>query len=113
MTKEAFLDCFKDNEKEYGKYGLILADPDHAEIAKVSSLKIFFRHLETFYHLTEDEKKILKAKSRSFRAFFDRMQGRTEKEEKKGTKGKGNAKKAPFQFTKQAFEKPSSGLTFK
>lgn len=110
MNKEAFLDCFRNNEKEYGKYGAILVDPEFSDIAANSSPMVLYRHLEQFYQLNEEEKKLIRSKVRSFRAFLLRWKkgsaGSTAKKDRK----KQTDKKTEFEFSKEAFRQQGSAI---
>ncbi len=110
MNKEAFLNCFRNNEKEYGKYGAILVDQELAEIAATSSPKILYRHLEQFYDLNEEEKTLIRSKIRSFRAFLLRWKksasGTTVKKQVKPK----TDKKPEFQFSQKAFKDGAPGI---
>lgn len=110
MTKELFLDCLKDNTKAYGKYGLIIADPAHSEIAEAGIFKILVRHLENYYDLNEEEKKLLHDKSGSFRVFFKRMHNKGQtKGEKRLDRKKTDKKANDFSFTKDVFKDGAGG----
>lgn len=109
MTKESFLACLQNNQREYGKYGLIISDHDHRELAESSSFKIFLRHLETFYELNEQEKSLLKSKIRTFRIYFNKMKQGTTVLQKKDAKQKKKDKSAGFSFTKTAYTDAEKG----
>jgi hypothetical protein len=110
MTKDAFLDCFRNNEKEYGKYGAILVDPELTEIAANSSPKVLYRHLEQLYQLNEEEKQLIRSKVRSFRAFLLRWKkGSGSTTAKKSVKKKAD-KTSSFQFSKEVFKNEGTGI---
>jgi hypothetical protein len=110
MNKEAFLNCFRNNEKEYGKYGAILVDQGLAEIAASSSPKILYRHLEQLYELNEEEKALIRSKMRSFRAFLLRWKKSGSATAVKKDKKTKPDKKADFQFSKEVFKETSGGI---
>lgn len=110
MNKEAFLDCFRNNQKEYGKYGAILVDPEFSEIAANSSPMVLYRHLEQFYQLNEEEKKLIRSKVRSFRAFLLRWKKGSTGNRGKKDRIKKSDKKTEFQFSKEAFRKEGSSI---
>jgi len=110
MNKEAFLNCFKNNEKEYGKYGAILVDQELAEIAASSSPKILYRHLEQLYELNDEEKALIRSKIRSFRAFLLRWKKSTSGTAVKKERKTKTDKKTDFQFSREVFKDSPGGI---